>query len=180
MISAAAVSRILVATDIAARGIDVKGIDLVINYDLPKEADSYVHRIGRTARAGAEGRAISFCDELSHSLLRDIERTIRGKIPVDRDHPFHQEPTEEMRNAKRQAQGGGGGGSRRRGGGGGGGGRRRGGKKNPRGESKGGGGNGGRGGSNRNGGGGSRRGGGGGGGGGSRRRRRSASRGRAA
>ncbi len=99
-------ARILVATDSAARCIDVKGCDLVINFVLPKEPDSYVHRIGRTARAGAEGRAISFCDELSHSLLRGIERNIRGEIPVDDDHPFHQEPTREMRNAKPQAQGG--------------------------------------------------------------------------
>lgn len=108
-------TRILVATDIAARGIDVKGISLVVNYDLPKEAESYVHRIGRTARAGAEGRAISFCDEYSHSLLRQIERTIRGKIPVHHEHPFHMEPTQEMRNAKPLPQGG-----RRQGGGGGG------------------------------------------------------------
>jgi ATP-dependent RNA helicase RhlE len=123
-------TRILVATDIAARGIDVKGIDLVVNFDLPKEADSYVHRIGRTARAGAEGCAVSFCDELSHSLLRDIERNIRGVIPVDADHPFHQEPTSAMRNAKAQPQGGnrgrggGGGGGRRNGGGNNGGGQR--------------------------------------------------------
>ncbi len=112
--------RILVATDIAARGIDVKGIDLVVNYDLPKEPDSYVHRIGRTARAGAEGRAVSFCDELSHSLLQGIERCIRGEIPVDRDHPYHQEPTTAMRNAKAQPQGGnrGGGGRNSRNGGG--------------------------------------------------------------
>ncbi|MCB1225570.1 MAG: DEAD/DEAH box helicase [Verrucomicrobiales bacterium] len=93
-------TRILVATDIAARGIDVKGIDLVINYDLPKEPESYVHRIGRTARAGAEGRAVSFCDENSHALLRQIERTIRLRIPVCSTHPFHVEPTQEMRAAK--------------------------------------------------------------------------------
>ncbi len=108
-------TRILVATDIAARGIDVKGIDLVINYDLPKEPESYVHRIGRTARAGAEGRAVSLCDEQSQSLLRQIERTIRTSVPVDRSHPFHREPlSTDARNAPPQ-QGGG-----RRGGGGGG------------------------------------------------------------
>lgn len=114
---------ILVATDIAARGIDVKGIDLVVNYDLPKEPDSYVHRIGRTARAGAEGRAISLCDEGSQGLLRQIERVIRGEIPVDHDHPFHREPQSSDRDDKPQQRGGGGGGRGRSGGGGGGGGR---------------------------------------------------------
>lgn len=83
--------RVLVATDIAARGIDVKGISLVLNYDLPKEPDAYVHRIGRTARAGAEGRAISFCSEGERGLLRQIERNIRQAIPVDDRHPFHGE-----------------------------------------------------------------------------------------
>ncbi len=113
-------TRILVATDIAARGIDVKGIGLVVNFDLPKEAESYVHRIGRTARAGAEGKAISFCDEHSHSLLRQIERVTRTRIPVHSEHPFHMEPTQEMRNAKPLPQGGrrqGGGGRGRQGGG---------------------------------------------------------------
>lgn len=85
-------TRVLVATDIAARGIDVKGIDLVINFDLPSEPDSYVHRIGRTARAGAEGCAISLCDEKSQDLLRQIEKNIRMEIPVDRSHPFHRDP----------------------------------------------------------------------------------------
>ena len=84
--------RVLVATDIAARGIDVKGIDLVINFDLPSEPDSYVHRIGRTARAGAEGRAISLCDEKSQALLGQIERNIRMEIPVDQSQPFHRDP----------------------------------------------------------------------------------------
>lgn len=85
-------TRILVATDIAARGIDVKGISLVMNFDLPKEPESYVHRIGRTARAGAEGRAMSFCDEKSQGLLRQIEKIIRERIPVEKEHPFHREP----------------------------------------------------------------------------------------
>jgi ATP-dependent RNA helicase RhlE len=73
--------RILIATDIAARGIDVDGVSHVINYDLPNIPESYVHRIGRTARAGAEGIAISFCDHEEAPFLRDIERMIRMTIP---------------------------------------------------------------------------------------------------
>ncbi len=74
--------RVLVATDIAARGIDVKGITLVVNFDIPNEPESYVHRIGRTARAGAEGLAVSLCDETERDYLRDIQRLIRRTIPV--------------------------------------------------------------------------------------------------
>jgi ATP-dependent RNA helicase RhlE len=74
--------RTLVATDIAARGIDVDGISHVINYDLPNVAETYVHRIGRTARAGAEGVAISFCDPEEAAFLRDIEKLIRKPIPA--------------------------------------------------------------------------------------------------
>jgi superfamily II DNA/RNA helicase len=74
--------RTLVATDIAARGIDVDGVSHVVNYDLPNVAESYVHRIGRTARAGAEGIAISFCDHEERAYLRDIERLIRMSIPA--------------------------------------------------------------------------------------------------
>jgi ATP-dependent RNA helicase RhlE len=81
--------RVLVATDIAARGIDVDGITHVINFDLPNEPESYVHRIGRTARAGADGIAISFCDAEERAFLRDIEKTIRQKVDVDAGHPFH-------------------------------------------------------------------------------------------
>ena len=77
--------RTLIATDIAARGIDVDGVSHVVNYDLPNIPESYVHRIGRTARAGAEGVAISFCDHEERAYLRDIERLIRMAIPaVDR------------------------------------------------------------------------------------------------
>jgi ATP-dependent RNA helicase RhlE len=72
--------RILIATDIAARGIDVDGITHVFNFDLPNVAESYVHRIGRTARAGAEGVAISFCDHEETAYLRDIEKLIQFKI----------------------------------------------------------------------------------------------------
>ena len=74
-------SPVLVATDIAARGLDVDGITHVFNYDLPMEPEAYVHRIGRTARAGASGIAISFCDESERGLLRDIERVTRQAIP---------------------------------------------------------------------------------------------------
>jgi ATP-dependent RNA helicase RhlE len=81
-------SRVLVATDIAARGIDVKGITLVVNYDLPEEPESYVHRIGRTARAGHNGHAVAFCDSSERNLLRNIERLIRRTIPVLKDHPY--------------------------------------------------------------------------------------------
>jgi ATP-dependent RNA helicase RhlE len=73
---------VLVATDIAARGIDVEGISHVVNYDLPNVAESYVHRIGRTGRAGANGHAISFCDPEERRLLTDIERLIRSRIAV--------------------------------------------------------------------------------------------------
>ena len=75
-------ARVLVATDIAARGIDVTSVSHVINYDLPVEPESYVHRIGRTARAGAAGIAISFCDPGEMKLLRGIERLTRAKLAV--------------------------------------------------------------------------------------------------
>ncbi len=78
---------VLVATDIAARGIDVDGVSHVVNYDLPHVPESYVHRIGRTARAGAAGIAIAFCTPEDRSLLRDIERTIRQSVPV-MQHPM--------------------------------------------------------------------------------------------
>ncbi len=75
-------ARVLVATDIAARGIDVEGVTHVINYELPNEPESYVHRIGRTARAGAGGVALSFCDPTERAYLRDIERLIRRRLTV--------------------------------------------------------------------------------------------------
>jgi ATP-dependent RNA helicase RhlE len=74
--------RVLIATDIAARGIDVDGVTHVINYDLPNVPESYVHRIGRTARAGATGVAISLCDGEERAFLRGIEKLIRAKVPV--------------------------------------------------------------------------------------------------
>jgi ATP-dependent RNA helicase RhlE len=79
---------VLVATDIAARGIDVDGITHVVNYELPNEPESYVHRIGRTARAGARGIALSFCDREERSYLRDIERLTKQPLQVVADHPY--------------------------------------------------------------------------------------------
>jgi len=75
-------SRVLVATDIAARGIDVDGISHVINFELPNEPESYVHRIGRTARAGAGGIAIAFCDPTERPYLKSIEKLIRVQLAV--------------------------------------------------------------------------------------------------
>ena len=88
--------RALVATDIAARGIDVEGVTHVINYDLPNEPETYVHRIGRTARAGSEGDAVSFCSSRERDYLRDIEKLLRRAVPVDSEHPYH---SEDARNA---------------------------------------------------------------------------------
>ncbi len=79
---------VLVATDIAARGIDVEELAQVINYDLPNIPETYVHRIGRTGRAGASGVALSFCDVEERPYLRDIQKLIDQKIPVIADHPF--------------------------------------------------------------------------------------------
>ncbi|TNE38637.1 MAG: DEAD/DEAH box helicase [Alphaproteobacteria bacterium] len=79
---------ILVATDVAARGIDVSGISHVINYDLPMEPENYIHRVGRTGRAGASGIAISICEPREKNLLRNIEQTLKQKVTVDDEHPF--------------------------------------------------------------------------------------------
>jgi ATP-dependent RNA helicase RhlE len=81
-------TRVLVATDIAARGIDVDDLEYVINYEIPNISETYVHRIGRTGRAGASGTAISFCDAEEKEYLRDIERLITKKIQVVDDHPY--------------------------------------------------------------------------------------------
>jgi ATP-dependent RNA helicase RhlE len=81
--------RVLVATDVAARGLDVDDVTHVINYDLPVEAETYSHRIGRTARAGLDGDAISFCSASERTHLRDIERLLGKPVPVVTDHGFH-------------------------------------------------------------------------------------------
>ena len=81
-------ARVLVATDVASRGLDVDGITHVINYELPNEPESYVHRIGRTARAGATGIAISFCDAGERGYLRRIQTQIQKELVVHSEHPF--------------------------------------------------------------------------------------------
>ncbi len=81
-------TKVLVATDIAARGIDVSELSLVVNYDLPNIPETYVHRIGRTGRASASGNAISFCDTEEKPYLKDIQKLIRQDIDVVKDHPF--------------------------------------------------------------------------------------------
>jgi ATP-dependent RNA helicase RhlE len=81
-------TRVLVATDIAARGIDIDELTHVVNYELPNVPETYVHRIGRTGRAGASGIAISFCDRSEKDFLRDVEKLIRKAIPVVKEHPF--------------------------------------------------------------------------------------------
>lgn len=81
-------TRILVATDIAARGIDINELSHVINYEIPNVPETYVHRIGRTGRAGASGIALTFCDHEEQKLLKDLEKLIKRSIPVVNDHPF--------------------------------------------------------------------------------------------
>lgn len=90
-------NRVLVATDIVARGIDIDNISHVINYELPADSESYVHRIGRTARAGAQGIAISLCDSEERSYLRDIEKLIGKAIPIIKEQPFHSRYVEEAK-----------------------------------------------------------------------------------
>ena len=83
-------TRVLVATDIAARGIDIQKLKYVINYDVPNEPETYVHRIGRSGRAGEDGIALSICEPEENAYLRDIEKLIKQKINVVKDHPFPQ------------------------------------------------------------------------------------------
>lgn len=82
------ITRVLVATDIAARGIDVDDLEYVINYEIPNVAETYVHRIGRTGRAGANGTAYSFCDHEEKAYIKDIEKLISKKIPVAENNPY--------------------------------------------------------------------------------------------
>ena len=94
--------RILVATDIAARGIDVPGISHVVNFDLPDEAESYVHRIGRTGRNGADGIAITLCDPSENAKLRAVERIIRMKLPITVDHTGQPDPQRDPRDREQK------------------------------------------------------------------------------
>ena len=106
-------TRVLVATDIAARGIDVDELQYVINYEIPNIPETYVHRIGRTGRAGADGTALSFCDAVEKEYLRDIEKLIGKKIPVIDEHDFPLEdhhptvPEKQQSRSSRNSQNGG-------------------------------------------------------------------------
>lgn len=94
--------RILIATDVAARGIHVDGVSHVINYDVPTMAEAYVHRIGRTARAGQSGCAISLCDAAELPALRSIERLIKAKIPVHGPEPVQEQKSAKPRKPQRR------------------------------------------------------------------------------
>ncbi len=107
-------TRVLVATDIAARGIDIDDLSHVVNFELPHVPETYVHRIGRTGRAGANGRAISFCDFEEKPLLKDIQKLIGKSIPVETEHPYAMaasqsdlEPKQQTQMQKRASSGGG-------------------------------------------------------------------------
>ena len=107
-------TRVLVATDIAARGIDVDELEYVINFEMPNPAETYVHRIGRTGRAGAKGTAFSFCDAEEKAYLKDIEKLINKKIPVIEDHAYPlmdhnpvKAPKQQQGRGRAQAGGGG-------------------------------------------------------------------------
>jgi ATP-dependent RNA helicase RhlE len=97
--------RVLVATDIAARGIDVDSISHVVNYELPEVPETYVHRIGRTARAGASGAALSFCDATERVQLRSIEQLIRMPVPVVAEHPYRTSGEAAPRGSGQQRRG---------------------------------------------------------------------------
>jgi ATP-dependent RNA helicase RhlE len=106
-------TRVLVATDIAARGIDVDDLTHVINFELPNVPETYVHRIGRTGRAGASGIAFSFCDAEEKEFLRDIQKLISIPVPIVTDHPYamantslHSIPTVKQKPVQRHHQGG--------------------------------------------------------------------------
>ncbi|MFH0834959.1 MAG: DEAD/DEAH box helicase [Candidatus Micrarchaeota archaeon] len=96
-------SRVVIATDLAARGIDVDGITHVINFELPNEPETYVHRIGRTARAGASGAAVSFCDLDETTYLHDIEKLTHQKMAVDETHQYH---SQKAQDAKKELEAG--------------------------------------------------------------------------
>ena len=88
-------TRVLVATDIAARGIDIEKLSHVFNFDIPEFSEAYIHRIGRTGRAGLGGTALSFCDSQERYYLREINKLIKIPIPVIEDHPFKSNKNED-------------------------------------------------------------------------------------
>jgi ATP-dependent RNA helicase RhlE len=98
-------TRVLVATDIAARGIDVENLSHVINYELPNIPETYVHRIGRTGRAGASGEALSFCDSEEVDFLKDIQKLISKSIPVVNEHPYPLSHTPTLSTENKGTQG---------------------------------------------------------------------------
>jgi len=98
------ITKVLVATDIAARGIDIDELSHVINYDLPNIPETYVHRIGRTGRAGASGIALSFCDGEERAYLKDIQKLIAQNIPVVDEHPFPDDGTEDVPSSQARPQ----------------------------------------------------------------------------
>jgi ATP-dependent RNA helicase RhlE len=111
-------TRVLIATDIAARGIDIDELTHVINYELPNIPETYVHRIGRTGRAGASGIALSFCDEEEIEFLKDIHKLISKEIPVEEGHPYPMSPQSivaKHAEGKKKGSGGGQGGGGQRG-----------------------------------------------------------------
>lgn len=111
---------VLVATDVAARGVDVKAVTLVVNFDLPKEPEAYVHRIGRTGRAGATGHAVTYCTDEEFKELRAVEKQIKQSITIDDSHEWHAADIAKNYKDRRPSRGepkktaGGGGGNRRR------------------------------------------------------------------
>jgi ATP-dependent RNA helicase RhlE len=102
-------TRVLIATDIAARGIDIDDLTHVINYEIPNIPETYVHRIGRTGRAGASGIALTFCDQEEIEFLKDIHKLISKEIPVDGDHPYPMSPQSIVAKHAEGAKKGGGG-----------------------------------------------------------------------
>ena len=95
-------SRVLISTDLWARGLDVSQVSLVINYDLPNVPETYVHRIGRTGRASARGIALSFCNGEEKPYLKDIQKLFNQSIPVIDNHPFPDDGTEVFVKAPQQ------------------------------------------------------------------------------
>ncbi len=112
-------TRVLIATDIAARGIDIDELTHVINYEIPNIPETYVHRIGRTGRAGASGIALTFCDQEEIEFLKDIHKLIAKEIPVKDDHPYVMSPQSivaaHAAGPSKKGKGGGGGGGQKRG-----------------------------------------------------------------